>query len=296
MKKTTIILLLLMGAVSLKAQDNNPLVEEGKRWNVVHTYAPWPPINRVTNAYMVEGDTVVDGTTYKMLITTQSEQYDNWDLWGLLRETNERQVLSRKYRWNHTFESETLLYDFSLEPGDSICYGESSCLLLLRISDTILDDGTVRKRYDFQYKENGYPTYEYETWIEGIGSELGLLHPGSLALVGGTYDLLCYYEDEDLVWQNPNFNSCYVSTVGLDESEDVSFLSVYPNPATGIVSIKGESLRQAVVVNMLGQQVFSVHSKDNELHIDMAKLPAGVYLINITDEEGLWCMRKVVKE
>ena len=209
----TLMALLLMAGVSMvQAQQLEPLVAEGKQWNVVLTYVPWPPIHRETNAYKLVGDTVVDGTTYKKLLTTQSEQYDNWELCGVLRETSEGQVFHRNYGWDHTFGAENLLYDFSMQPGDSICYSESSCLLLLRKSDTILDDGTVRKRYDFQYKEGGYPTDEYETWIEGMGSEYGLLYSGSRALVGGTYDLLCYYEDEDPIWQNTDFNSCYIET------------------------------------------------------------------------------------
>lgn len=45
-----------------------------------------------------------------------------------------------------------------------------------------------------------------------------------------------------------------------------------------------------------GQQVLSVQGKGNELRIDMAALPAGVYFVNVTDEEGRKCVRKVVKE
>ena len=59
-----------------------------------------------------------------------------------------------------------------------------------------------------QYEEDGVPAIQgCETWIEGIGSEYGLLGTGSRFLVGGAYDLLCYYEEEYLVWQNPEFDS-----------------------------------------------------------------------------------------
>ena len=149
---------------------------------------------------------------YKKLFTTRSEHFNNWELCGLLRETEEGQVYHRNYGWNHTFGNETLLYDFAMQPGDSICCNENTSLVLLRTSDTILDDGNIRKRYDFQYKENGYLMDEHEIWIEGIGSELGLLHVGSLSLVGGTYELLCYYEGDDLIWHNSLFESCYIDT------------------------------------------------------------------------------------
>ena len=85
-------------------------------------------------------------------------------------------------------------------------------------------------------------------------------------------------------------------TWGTNVNEMKSLASIYPNPTTGMVAIKGENLRQAEVVNMLGQQVFSKHCKGNELHIDMTALPAGVYFVTITDEEGRKCVRKIVKE
>lgn len=73
-------------------------------------------------------------------------------------------------------------------------------------------------------------------------------------------------------------------------------VSIYPNPSSGLVTITGENLRQAEVLNMLGQKVLGVQGKGNELHIDMASLPAGFYFVNITDEEGQKCIKKVVKD
>ena len=84
--------------------------------------------------------------------------------------------------------------------------------------------------------------------------------------------------------------------LGISEAESNVFTSFYPNPTKGIITVKGENLQQAEVLNMLGQRIFSVQGKGNELHIDMAALPAGVYFVSITNEEGRKCVRKVVKE
>ncbi|MBQ6305276.1 MAG: T9SS type A sorting domain-containing protein [Bacteroidales bacterium] len=70
----------------------------------------------------------------------------------------------------------------------------------------------------------------------------------------------------------------------------------FPNPTNSMVTITGENLRHAELLNVLGQQVLSVQSKGNELHIDMTALPSGVYFVTVTDEEGRKCVRKVVKE
>ena len=71
---------------------------------------------------------------------------------------------------------------------------------------------------------------------------------------------------------------------------------VYPNPANSIVTITGKDLKSAEVLNVLGQSVATVKGQGETLQIDIANLPTGVYFVNITDEEGRKCVRKVVKE
>ena len=85
-------------------------------------------------------------------------------------------------------------------------------------------------------------------------------------------------------------------TDDLAENESAVFATVYPNPTNGRIAISGPTLKQAEVLNALGQRVAKVQGKGETLQIDIAKLPAGVYFVNITDEEGRKCVRKVVKE
>ena len=112
-------------------------------------------------------------------------------------------------------------------------------LKLISVNDTILEgENAPRKKYVLEYLVDSIPGDFYETWIEGIGSEYGLINPCSRVLVGGVYDLLCYYEDEDLIWQNSSFNSCYIDThssgtVGtefLDEASRLYYVITSVNP------------------------------------------------------------------
>ena len=92
----------------------------------------------------------------------------------------------------------------------------------------------------------------------------------------------------------------YIGTThfaGIEENdESTAFATFHPNPTSGTITLSGENLHRAEVVNVLGQQVLSVQGEGNELRIDMAALPAGVYFVNVTDEEGRRCVRKVVRE
>ena len=86
------------------------------------------------------------------------------------------------------------------------------------------------------------------------------------------------------------------SMTGVDENEYAAFATLHPNPTTGLVTITGENLRQAEVHNTLGQRVACTTGKSEHITIDISNLPAGVYFVKITDEEGRKCVRKVVKE
>ena len=83
---------------------------------------------------------------------------------------------------------------------------------------------------------------------------------------------------------------------GVEENGAEGFATLHPNPTTGMVTVKGENLRQAFVTNLLGQQVLSVQGEGDELQIDMTALPAGVYFVTVTDENGRKCVRKAVRE
>ena len=48
---------LMMGVMTMKAQEYHPIVEDGKQWNVLFSY-PWSPPDpphRYTDIYKIEG-------------------------------------------------------------------------------------------------------------------------------------------------------------------------------------------------------------------------------------------------
>lgn len=81
-----------------------------------------------------------------------------------------------------------------------------------------------------------------------------------------------------------------------ENQEFTAFATLHPNPTTSLITITGKDLRQAQVFNTLGQQVATTQGEGDELRIDMATLPTGIYFITVTDAEGRKCVKKVVKE
>ena len=165
------------------------------------------------------------------------------------------------------------------------------------LTDTTMIDETLRWQYGYwelaMYPEFTHFAFRHQT-VDGY--HYGWAHIyltratrawHTVCVSGMGY---CTLPDQPIQWGQ---------TVLLDivENEVSSvFANLHPNPTTGLVTITGDNLQQAEVLNMLGQQVLSVQGEGNELRIDMAALPAGVYFVNVTDNEGRRCVRKVVKE
>ena len=113
---------------------------------------------------------------------------------------------------------------------------------------------------------------------------------GSKALFHIARACFCTIPNYPLRWGQTNLGS------GVEETEAAAFAFVHPNPTNGLVTITGEGLRRAEAVNVLGQRVAMATGEGNQLTIDLGGLPSGIYFVNVTDETGHNCVRKVVKE
>ncbi len=112
--------------------------------------------------------------------------------------------------------------------------------------------------YCYGWMEVSYGVYWWQD--KNIEQRSGWHSKGYLILDKQCY---CSIPNYPLVWGQTEL-------VGIEEATSNAFAALHPNPTTGFVSITGENLRQAE--------------------------PVGVYLVNITDDEGRKCVRKVVKK
>ncbi len=83
--------------------------------------------------------------------------------------------------------------------------------------------------------------------------------------------------------------------VGIEENTCSPALSVYPNPATEMLNIKGESFDHCMVVNALGQTVSSEPMVNGELHLNISQFANGVYFVKCSGNVGVETI-KVVKK
>ncbi|OIQ17691.1 MAG: hypothetical protein BM557_08365 [Flavobacterium sp. MedPE-SWcel] len=72
---------------------------------------------------------------------------------------------------------------------------------------------------------------------------------------------------------------------------------VYPNPATDVFIISGETaITKVVVFNLLGQNVISQETDSEEVNIDVSALGTGTYIIDVYNASGAKTSLKVVKQ
>ena len=85
------------------------------------------------------------------------------------------------------------------------------------------------------------------------------------------------------------------SITTIEENDINAFASIHPNPTAGLFTIEGNDLKRAEVFNTLGQLVAIEDNQGEQISIDIRSLPAGLYLVAVTDSENRKCVHKVVK-
>ena len=128
----------------------------------------------------------------------------------------------------------------------------------------------------------GYRVYRGETLISGdliTETEYTDLYSGNGRL---KYHVLAVYSD-GLTSKAYNIVYCEQTDV-VDENGGGTNVTVYPNPASGVVRIEGVEAEEVWVYNAFGQVVKRVRNS-NEISVE--GLAEGVYLVRIMDSKGV---------
>ena len=287
MKKTLFIAVLLaLAATNLKAQDYEPIIQEGNEWHTLDVIVSpgFPPYDHYTTlVHWISDDTLVEGVRYTKVLETRNGE-GTPRLAALLREENGK-------AWKRESSTDLLLYDFTAQVGDTVRFGDFAESFVVDSISFEQIGGVDRKKiwFGLEYDITGEP-YAIETWTEGIGSDMGLLFSGWFYVTGGYYQALCFHQNGELLWQNEYYGTCMIDDV---EELDISPISLYPNPTSDVVHIEGVETAEVLVYNSIGQLVKTLQ---NSNEISAADLPEGLYLLWITDIEGIRHVARMVKE
>lgn len=276
----TFALLLMNLLFILSSSWAQPLVQDGNQWNIA-IYPTFSP-NTSTYALRIDGDTIIDDQTYKLVY--RSSDLLSWHLINqYLREDQEGKVYLKTIA-----QPEMVLYDFSLVEGEQFLVNGNCTLAVVEVSDITLNNGSVRKR--LKQERAGNPDWGFDYWIEGIGSVRGLLtHFDALCMTDYNEGLLCHYQNAELVFpENPT--ACYITSISTINAE--SPLRLYPNPVGESLMIEVENDRQQLqkvsLYDAMGRMVLQKEITHLPVQIPVHHLPAGTFYARIDTEDGIY--------
>ena len=230
--------------------DNLSMVVEGRKWNVVTINPAYP--SEATNGYydvlgrrgkvwgrytyVLEGDTVIGGITYKRLLS------DGKYVCGLREEDG------RVYKRGNN--SEGLLYDFNAQPGDIFKNDEYIWMQVGQVRQVSVkgQDRRCLDMYSYYYLGDpeegedvkimgGYNVADY--WIEGIGCT-GFPDNAFWWFIIGNYPLLVsVYDGDECIFDIEEFASIVATSVrDIPKATDGRSIS----PDTPIYDLQGRRL------------------------------------------------------
>lgn len=232
MKKYYILLFtILLTATAAFAQNYEPLVDNTKMWTIMRNISGGgSPFNTVFTRF--DEDTIINNINYLKVWETTDTLQQNWEINGFIRED----IQSREVYYRDLSGNEGKLYDFSIEVNDTVevkntyFYYLDNLFKCYKIDSIIVND-TFRKRYHLEWIfQKNTPKQINEIWIEGVGSYCGVLQSSFSLIFGASWDLLCNYENGELVYSSP-FNQCIV--VGelcpkfIEQTLDTAFVNTY---------------------------------------------------------------------
>jgi hypothetical protein len=308
MKKIIFLLLMVASTPAMAQPYQSMFGKDSTSW--VFEYYNLP--GKLITVAKVSGDTLINDTTYKVVETNT--------LRGFMREdTMTGKVWYRGEKFladpnPHTdlWENEVLIFDYSLQPGDSfevsnyqymdtshryskvdsVKYINGSKCIYFDMADTNWVNSAITEQY---------------VMIEGSGGNMSPLWKCHLYQTGNIYFtqyLLCFYKDGiKTSYENVRYaGDCYPS-LGIGESDlNKGNISIYPNPVINNISLtfKGKEQRVDIamydVVGKLISREDAVMIGNYSHQIDMSKLASGVYVVSIQDKRGTSYKFKVVKQ
>ena len=244
-------------------------------------------------------DTTINNERPKVIVRSNT-QYDRDEY----TEVTHEYILEQNnivYWWNKDLEEFTTLYDYNAEPGDEweIKVGMESIIVHVDSVGVFEYQGDTRKMLhisDVGNIFNGDIVVGYGHMTSFFPEKL--MHRNTNYTVDG---LRCYWVGDALLYHNgeEDCDAIYSELHGLEEdgpSTGSGTLVVYPNPANNILfvqTLRATSLPTETyrITNLMGQTLLQGTITAETQQIDITRLPAGMYFINVNEQTAKFVVK-----
>jgi hypothetical protein len=261
---------ILLIAQEILSQEYIKLLDINRTWKVSYWICGDGPCDGWESLYSIQNDTLINDTLYYEL--------DGY----FLREDTAEQIV---FRWNGVHEE--ILYDFKLSKGDTVknLEGLGDPIIVDSVYEIAINN-TLRKCIAFSERD-GFN----EVWIEGIGSNYGVLTPCFyLSLTDAGYELLCVFEGI-----LPIYGDCSPLEIRQDpfvnqHTPEIKFIS-----SSNSLSIK-RLQNSGIILKVFGingslRDVFKLSPEVNDVIISLSDYEEGIYIYRAI-YEGKFCYGK----
>lgn len=273
----------------------HPFPEKNASWNF--SYGNWSITGETYGDYsvMLTGDTIINGQIYHKFNISYVQENTIGICAGLslvgYRGAIRQDTASRKvYIIPPSSDIEFLLYDFSLQIGDTVKGYLQSLnfgLDIVEAIDSIFVDNTYRTRW----KINSC----YEIFlVEGMGSTYGLFQPSPGCVADLPYFYMhCFRQNNQVVYTDSS-TSCALITSSHSIENISNNLIIYPNPSTGTFTVSNNNgtIREIIISDIMGNFIRQQHA-DKQRKVTISGLDQGLYFLKITDNGGRTVNKKI---
>ena len=274
------------------------ILDPSLKWNIgTHCVKEEPidPYDKWATSFLhTEGDTLMNEKHYKKLISCADSFCVKKSLKSFIREESGKVFLSNK-------TEELLQFDFNLQQGDTMIMDflqntERDIRLYIRIDSvkSIALLGNTKRIVQyvtvFDYYNSRLQEYSInDAFVEGIGSlKFGLEYPIQLFITGSIgcrQNLLCFNSGDDLIYTNPEYNSCYLHT-GIEQVVQQPELVLVSAANFGILKVQLIKSRSGrlFIFDLNGKLIFwqAVNQSENQFCLPSI----GVYLYRFVSDNG----------
>jgi hypothetical protein len=249
-------------------------------WTEVHYYV----LGHQSFKYTIASEsTEFNGKTYFEILYSSHEEGVTWaNTWGFIR--YEDQKLFGGYS-----NGEILIFDYSLEVNDTL-YSEP-VYVVTGIDSVVLANGEKRKRLHTQCPF-GFWGDRTIYWIEGMPGSAGLIEHHSICAADAGSALLCIWESNELLYSNPELDSCWFIPVATLDIEQTN-IRIMGNPVESWLDISDpdQLVVEVNVYDFIGRMIY----RGEELNINMDSTPQGYYMVTFKLKSGHSIAHKILK-
>lgn len=219
------------------------------------------------------------------------------------------------YKYSFSSGSETLLYDFDLNVGDTIYHDNGpwglDTIWVTMIDNVVLGDGLSHRRFNFDHTAEsslggGPSPMPPSRLIEGLGYEYGNIYPEFYhhEFENTQYDIYCASSLGVILKSahsaTPGFDlsKCSSELTSITDEAIESGMLIHPNPSSGKFELSFETIenRSIEIFDVLGQRIYTFVSNDLKVEVDLSSYPSGIYHLGVIDGIGGSNVRKIIKQ